>query len=416
MDTFDTTCPVYWERAIALVDMNCFFAAVEARDFPELRGRPVAVTNGMKGTCIITSSYEARAYGIKTGMRLKEALRLYPNLIRRPTRPHVYAEVSGKIMEAMNNVCPDIEIFSIDEAFIDLTPCQSLYGSPVRIGKLLREAVYEASGLLCSIGISGDKTTAKYAAKLNKPNGFTVIPPWEARQQLAEAPVTELCGVARGIGLFLAERGVHVCGDMEKLPIGELARRFGNPGKRIWYMAQGLDPEPMHYDIADPKTIGHGKVLPPRTVDKNILRTYLIHMAVRVCARLRKHNFEAADFFIGLQINNAWVGRKIKTPHPTNDTQLLIRMCQFVLDTYWNNQPVYQVQVTALNPQKENYQMDLFIDLKLKDHTNKLNTVVDQVNQRYGECTLSPGRLINKSEMPNVIAPSWKPSGHRQSI
>lgn len=395
--------------------MNCFFAAVEARDFPELRGRPVAVTNGMKGTCIITSPYKARAYAIKTGMRLKEALGLYPDLIRRPTRPHVYAEVSGRIMEAMHTVCPDMEIFSVDEAFIDLTPCQSLYGSPARIGQLLKKAVYKASGLHCSIGISGDKIAAKYATKLNKPNGFTVIPPWEAREQLADTPVTELCGVARGIGRYLAERGVHVCGDMQRLPIDELAKRFGNPGRRIWYMAQGLDPEPLHYDVADLKTIGHGKILPPKTTDKDILRTYPIHMAVRVCARLRRHHFEASGFFIGLKIGKDWIGRKVKTPQPTNDTQLLIRLCQFVLDTDWNHQPVYQVQVTALNPQKENCQMDMFMDSQTNEQTNQLNTVVDQVNQRYGECTLGPGRLLINLKCP-VIAPSWKPSGHRQSI
>lgn len=411
-----TTCPVHWERAIALVDMNCFFAAIEARDFPELRGRPVAITNGLKGTCIITCSYEARAYGIKTGMRLKEGRRLYPDLIQRPTRPHVYAEVSGQIMQALHDVCPDVEIFSVDEAFVDMTPCQALYGSPGRIGYLLKQAVYKASGLHCSIGISGDKTTAKYAAKVNKPDGFTIIPPWEACQQLADVPVTELSGIAQGIGRFLAARNIYTCGDMHKLPIGELARRFGNPGRRIWYMAQGLDPEPMHFDVADPKTIGHGKILPPKTIDKEILLTYLIHMAVRVCARLRRYHYEAAEFFIGMQIDKNWLGRKVKTPYPTNDTQLLIRMCQFVLNEFWNREPVYQVQITALNPRKESCQMDLFTEPAHGLQRSKVNKIVDQVNQRYGECTLGPGRLINKSEMPNVIAPSWKPSGHRQSI
>lgn len=416
MDKITQVCPVRWQRAIALLDMNCFFAAVEARDFPELRGRPIAVTNGIKGTCIITCSYEARAYGIKTGMRMKEGRKLYAGLIQRPSRPHVYAQVSGQIMDAIHSVCPDVEIFSVDEAFIDMTPCQTLYGSPGYIGRLLKQAVYMSTGLHCSIGISGDKTTAKYAAKLNKPDGFTIIPPWEARQQLAEVPVTQLCGIAQGIGRFLAERGVFVCGDMLHLPIGELARRFGNSGRRIWYMAQGLDPEPLQLDVADPKSIGHGKVLPPRTRDKDVLLTYLIHMAVRVSARLRRYHFESSEFYIGLYAKKTWLGRKVKTSQPTNDTQLLIRLCQFVLNEYWNNQPIYQVQITALNPTHENYQMDLFTEQGGQQQQAKLNEVMDAVNKRYGEMTLGPGRLINKSEMPNVIAPSWKPSGHRQSI
>ena len=155
------SCPVYWPRAIALIDMNAFFASVDQRDFPSLLGQPVAITNGLRGSCVITSSYEARAKGVRTGMRLPEARKLCPNLVQRPARPEVYARVSTNIMQALHEVCPDMEVFSVDEAFIDITPCQRLYGSPVRTARLLKQAVYRASGLLCSIGVSGDKTTGE---------------------------------------------------------------------------------------------------------------------------------------------------------------------------------------------------------------------------------------------------------------
>ncbi|MGB5396414.1 MAG: DNA polymerase IV, partial [Gammaproteobacteria bacterium] len=187
-----------WPRAIALIDMNAFFASVEQRDFPSLLGQPVAVTNGTRGSCVITCSYEARARGVHTGMYLKQARQLCPQLVQRPARPEVYARVSTRIMRAIQDICPDVEVFSVDEAFIDITPCQRLYGSPITIAHSLRDAVYQASGLLCSVGLSGDKTTAKYAAKLNKPNGFTVILPWEAKERLRDVPVTELCGIAKG--------------------------------------------------------------------------------------------------------------------------------------------------------------------------------------------------------------------------
>lgn len=179
MDKSEDTKP--WQRAIALLDMNAFFASVEQRDFPSLLGKPVAITNGMRGSCIITCSYEARAYGVHTGMRVREALTICPDLIQRPTRPKIYAKVSTNIMHNLKTVCPDIEVFSIDEAFIDITSCQKLYGSPIEVAHHLKQSVYEASGLLCSLGLSGDKTTAKYAAKLNKPDGFTVVPPWQAK-------------------------------------------------------------------------------------------------------------------------------------------------------------------------------------------------------------------------------------------
>src|SRR5205809_4368861 len=113
-----------WSRAIILVDMNAFFASVEQYDHPELRGRAIAITNGKQGTCIITSSYEARSYGIKTGMRLKEAKRLCRNLIQVPARPERYVKISTEIMEGLSYLSPDIEVFSVDEAFIDITHCQ----------------------------------------------------------------------------------------------------------------------------------------------------------------------------------------------------------------------------------------------------------------------------------------------------
>ena len=193
----------FWSRAIALVDMNAFFASIEQQDRPEWRGRPVAVTNGLQGTCIITCSYEARARGIKTGMRLQQGPRLCPDLVQCPSRPGRYAGVSTAIMTALQDITPDVEVFSVDEAFLDITSCQRLWGSPGAIARLIKEKVFTTSGLHCSVGMSGDKTTAKYAAKLEKPDGLTIIPPWEARERLREVPVMELCGIAHGIGGFL---------------------------------------------------------------------------------------------------------------------------------------------------------------------------------------------------------------------
>jgi DNA polymerase-4 len=205
----DTTPNAYWSRAMILVDMNAFFCSVEQVDYPELQGRPIGITNGAQGTCIITCSYEARAYGVHTGMRLKEAQRVCPGFLQVPARPERYAQVSTRIMEALSSITPDMEIFSVDEAFLDITHCQRLLGTPRQIARQVKQRVLEASaGVLCSIGVSGDKTTAKYAAKLNKPNGLTIIPPGMAQQTLSKAPVTELCGIAKGIGRYLAERGV----------------------------------------------------------------------------------------------------------------------------------------------------------------------------------------------------------------
>lgn len=403
-----------WLRAIVLVDMNAFFAAVEQQYHPEWRGRPVAITNGLTGTCIITSSYEARACGIKTGMHIKEGRKLCPGLIQCPAHPTRYTKISTAIMSAMQEITPDVEVFSVDEAFLDVTHCQRLMGSPVHIARLAKKKVFEVSGLQCSVGVSGDRTTAKYAAKLNKPDGFTVIHPDEAKEKLRNVPVTELCGINRGIGGFLAERGVYVCGDMEKLPIGVLAKRFGNPGRRIWHMCQGADPEPLQLNVPPPKSIGHGKVMPPNTRDINVILTFLLHMCEKVAARLRRHAMVSKHFYIGLRGKHEWIAAKKRSELPTDDSRVIMSLCRHVVEECWHGQGVFQVQVTALSPCSSTGQMEMF---SAGDNRRQAaNITMDAVNERYGEFTLAPARLAQRSDMPNVIAPSWKPFGHRQTI
>jgi len=403
-----------WPRAIILMDMNAFFASIEQHDHPEWQGRPIGITNGAQGTCIITCSYEARAYGVHTGMRLREARRLCPDFLQVPAHPARYAQVSTAIMSALEAITPDIEVFSVDEAFLDVTRCQRLWGAPEGIARRVRQLVREVSGLPCSVGLSGDRTTAKYAAKLVKPDGLTVIPPWRAREALHDVPVTELCGIAGGIGRFLAGRGVHVCGDMARLPIGELARRFGNPGRRIWHMCQGSDPEDIHTDVAAPKSIGHGKVMPPETRERQVLLTYLLHMGEKVAARLRRHDLQAGRFFIGLRARGGWLGGKFRTTVPTGDGAAIRMLCHAMLETHWHGEGIWQVQVTALDPVPAGGQLQLF-DERV-DGRAALNTAMDAVNRRYGELALAPARLLRRSTMPNVIAPAWKPHGHRQTI
>lgn len=403
-----------WKRAIIHVDMNCFFAAIEQKDFPELHGKSVAVTNGEQGTCIITSSYEARAYGVKTGMRLAEAKMLCPNLIQRPARPHRYSEVSSRIMHALQAITPDIEIFSVDEAFLDVTTCQQLHGDPVEIGRMVKRCVYDASGLFCSVGVSGDKTTAKYAAKCQKPDGFTVILPCEAKARLKNVRVTELCGIANGVGRFLAQRGINYCGEIEKLPIGVLAKRFGNLGRRIWLMCQGADPDPIRTSAPDPKSMGHGKVIPPNTTDLDTIKTYLQHMSEKLASRLRHHNMTAKYYFVGIKSYYiGWIGGKYSTITPTNDGKKIYQLCLQMLMENWQGEGVYQVQITAVDP-NVSYQFDLFESNKTQK--NKLHDAIDNINDAYGEFTVTSARLLQRSKMPNVISPAWKPSGHRQTI
>lgn len=389
-----------WPRAIILIDMNAFFASIEQLDHPEWQGRAVGVTNGLKGTCIITSSYEARSFGIKTGMRLKEARQLCPRLIQAPARPERYVEVSRAIMDALYSLTPDVEVFSVDEAFLDVTKCQSLFGSPERMGFLAKQLVYEASGLLCSVGVSGDKTTAKYAAKLDKPNGFTVIPPWESKQWLKHVPVTDISGIKDGIGNFLKKHGATKCGEVEKIPISILGKRFGNLGKRIWYMCQGADPDPVHTIVASPKSMGHGKVMPPNTSNEMIIDAYIMHMCEKLGARLRQNRFRAQHFFAGLlNYDLGWLGSKGKCIQPTNDTREIYQFASFLIHQQWDGEPVSQIQITALDPCGCGQQLDLLN--KVDSKREILYQALDDINERYGEFTIALSIVTDKN--PSIV-------------
>ena len=164
-----------------------------------------------------------------------------------------------------------------------------------------------------------------------------------------------------------------------------------------------------------PKSLGHGKVMPPNTTDRDVIYMYLIHMAEKLGFRLRQHALAAQKYFIGLRTKDGWVGsNKLRTTFPTNDSRPIIELCHRVVHEFWRGEGVFQVQVTALDPRPAKGQTELFGNEE--DRFHRLNKVMDDINNRYGEFTLTRAALLHRSEMPNVIAPAWKPYGHRQTI
>jgi len=412
-----TTPPRFWPRAILHVDMNAFFASVEQRDFPELRGKPVGVTNGEVGTTLITCSYEARAFGVKTGMRVYDARRLCPGLIQRPARPKVYAAVSTRIMHALVDVSPDVEVFSVDEAFIDVTHCQRLHGEPKQIAQLARQRIHDVSGgLPCSIGVAGNKSTAKIASDLVKPNGLTLIPPWEARERLDDIPMEKLCGIGPHIAEFLSRYGARTCGDVARLPLTVLGRRYGVTGKYLWLACQGRDTEPLLTGVAPPKSVGHGKVLPPHTAAQPVIEVYLRHMCEKVAARLRRYDMQAGRLYTGLRLEATGeiVDQQFTLAYATPDGKHLFELARQFLQRRWNGTAVTHVQVTALHLRSASGQFELFAATDARQM--RRFGVIDSINLRYGEFTVAPATLLGRSTMPNVIAPAWRPDGHRQHI
>jgi DNA polymerase IV len=285
-------------------------------------------------------------------------------------------------------------VFSVDEAFLDISRCMHLYQTPIDAAKLTRQIIQEQIGLPCSIGLSGNKTMAKYAAELKKPNGFTVIPPWEAESALADVPVTKLCGIGENTARFLAQHNVIYCKDMAKLPIGVLGKRFGNLGRKMWLMCQGKDPEPVCTTVTPAKSLGHGKILPPKTTDPAVIKVHFLHMAEKVATRLRYNNMYASNFFIGMRAQNwGWLALKHKIPNAINDGKLIYHGCEKLLQAYPDPGVIRQVQVTALNPQANLKQLSLFATAEV-DNNELLNMTIDSINQKFGDCTITGAAIL----------------------
>jgi DNA polymerase-4 len=403
-----------WNRIIAHVDMDAFFASIEQKDQPDYRNKPIGIINNESGTTIITASYEARAFGIKTGMHIKRALALCPNFIAVVSRPHRYAEMSTRFLLALQDITPDIEVFSIDEAFLDLTHCKYLYRYPKEVALRIKDLVFSVAGVTCSVGISGDKSTAKFASKLNKPNGITIIPPWLARDTLAPYPVRLLCGVGNSIERFLEKYAVKTCGDMQYLPVSVLSSRYGNVGRRIWLMAQGLDNEPLNLSSKQAQSMSSSKIIPPNTKDVSLLDSYLYYCCDKVATRLRSAQLFAKRVRVLIHLEESVIAHQADYSQATQDERRFYATAKETLNQ-WRGQGVYKISVCAdLLTNHAHYQRDLFEE-KESEH-DRLNAIKDRLNQRFGDGTVKTAKLLLSPKMSEVIPPSWKPEGSRNCV
>ncbi|WP_192485288.1 MULTISPECIES: DNA polymerase thumb domain-containing protein [Cysteiniphilum] len=420
MSFYCTDTKTHWTTCVCLTDLMAFFPSCEQVDFPELRGRPVAVTNGDKGTTIISSSYEAREYGIKTGMKMSEALKLCPQLIKRPSRPDRYAEISGNIMRALMEITPDISVYSIDECYIDLMPVLKLYGSVKIISEKIRKTVFEASGgIRCSIGITEGQLTAKYCAK-NK-GETTIVTPGQIKSYIGRASIGDICGIGKNIERYLNQYGILKCADIERFPMSILSNRFGDIGRRLYSVCLGHDPLPVDTTDKDHKSMGHGKVTAGEN-DRDVIRGIMRQLVERLTRRMRHHKVVSDLFFIGFKTAKGWVGHKYKVQPATNSTSVIWSYVQTHFKS-WHHEALYQVQVTALSLQSsEIRQLDLFEDLlapdpKVTKH-DKLDDVKDLVNDRFGKHTLRSAAelLADKANMVPVIAFNFDATGKKNSL
>src|SRR5262245_25973122 len=243
-------------RAIAHVDMDAFYAAIEQRDRPELRGRPVVVGASPSGRGVVSAaSYEARPFGVHSAMPIRRAARLCPHAVFLPVDMKKYARESGRIMSLLAGFTPLLEPVSIDEAFLDVTASRALLGDGPTIARLIKSQIREHTGLTASVGVAANKFVAKVASDLRKPDGLVVVEPGQEPAFLAPLPVTRLWGVGRVTATELEAMGIRTIAQLAATPVRNLQARFGRHAAGLRELALGRDDRPVE-PFAPPKSMG----------------------------------------------------------------------------------------------------------------------------------------------------------------
>jgi DNA polymerase-4 len=289
-------------RTILHVDMDAFYAAVEQRDHPELRGRPVIVGADPKGGrgrgVVATASYEARKFGVGSAMPISQAWRACPHGAYVRPDMEKYSAVSREVMDVMRRFTDAVEPVSIDEAFLDVTGSRRLFASDGAaatgedIARALKAAIRERTQLTASVGVASSKMVAKVASDMRKPDGLVVVPPGTEAAFLAPLPVRRLWGVGPKMEEVLFKIGVRTIGDLASEP-GRLERRLGTHGHDLVQLALGIDPREVVSDGEDAKSIGQENTFDEDTADLERLRTMLLELSDAVARRLRHHGTQA---------------------------------------------------------------------------------------------------------------------------
>lgn len=289
-------------RVIAHLDFDAFFAAVEENRDPSLRGKPVIVGGGERGV-VSTANYVARRYGVRSAMPLRTARRLCPNGVYLTGHHQLYRDYSRRLMAILEEYSPLVEQMGLDEAYIDLTGTERLFGSPVRTARSIQQRVADELLLSISVGLATNKLVAKVASDYRKPAGFTVVPPGKEADFLAPLPVERLPGVGPSLLEQLRDRGVVTVGDLARVPPHLLRLSFGERGELLSYRSRGEDLRRV-VPREEVKSISREHTFEEDVSDIGLLESTLVSLTEDVCRRLRLRMLEARTVTVKIRYSD----------------------------------------------------------------------------------------------------------------
>lgn len=407
------------DRTIFLVDMNSYFATCEQMSNPALRGKPIGVGgSNLERTVITAASYEAKRTGIKNGMNVFEAKRLCPNLIVVVGDPEKYVDTTMRFLKIFQEYTPDLEIFSIDEAFLDVTRTHRRFGGPVQVAKDIKQKIRRDIGSLftCSVGISYNKTMAKLAAGKMKPDGLVWIKRevtkedrkrfadalngtggkmFSTEEALSSSQLTDLCGIGSRIENGLLNMGIASIPSLAKLPVERLKRRFGVYGIFLHHIANGEDPSPVvPFWQEDPyRSMGHNYTIPKDVNTREELEPLMLKLSEKIGRRLRSHGYKGRTVHLTLRGKSFLdYSQQHSLPFYINDGFEIYKAACRILDGWSLTEPIRMVGVSLSGLVKNYHQLSLF-EHELK--RERLIEALDKINDRYGEFTILRSRILD---------------------
>ena len=379
------------------MDMDAFYASVEQRDRPELRGRPVIVGADPKGRGVVSAaSYEARVFGVRSAMPIGKAARLCPDGVFLPVDMDKYAGASRQIMGILGDFSPLVEPVSVDEAFVDLTGTASLFGPAPEAVREIKRRIRAETGLTASAGLAANKFIAKVASDLKKPDGLVIVEAGREAEFLAPLPIERLWGVGKATAKDLAALGIATIGQLQRLSRATLVARLGDHGAGLHDLAFGRDDRPVE-PWTPPKSMGAETTFERDTSDRAQLDATLRGHAERVARELRAERLSAARVTLKLRYADFRTLTRSHTGDPTQDGLELYRRAAMLLARERLVQPVRLIGVSASALAAEaTGQLGLLEADAVR--RERLARAVDRITGRFGEGTIVPATLLGRAQ------------------
>jgi DNA polymerase-4 len=377
--------------------MDAFYASVEQFDNPELKGKPVIVGGSSKRGVVSAASYEARKYKIHSAMPIAQAMKLCPHGFFLPVRMKRYKEVSSQVFAIFQKYTPLVEPLSLDEAFLDVTGSEKLFGTAEDIAKRIRKEVYQKTGLTISAGVAASKLVAKIASDINKPDGLTIVPVGKEKEFLAPLPIKRLWGVGKKTHETLSLLGVHTIGDIASLSEKLLEQKFGKQGISLRRKALGLDNRDVETEH-ETKSVGHEFTFDTDLVNLPTIRRELLELSVMVAKRLRRYQLQGKTITLKVKYHDFRQITRSSTikQHIADSKRIYEEVIRLLQKTDAGEKPIrlLGISVAGLKLESGSRQQFLFQGMRSNGKRQEINKALDEIQEKFGATAILPGRLL----------------------